>query len=234
MDFESIMKELESLGSDRTKKIYMQQGAREPLYGVATGAMKPLVKAIKINQPLAERLYATGNYDAMYLAGMIADPKSMTIDDFDRWMESAYFYMISDYIVAVTLSESEIAQAVSDTWIKSDRELHVSAGYSCYCWLLGNRKDDYFDKDKIDKMLEVVAGKIGEAPDRARFAMSYFVAAIGVSYLPLHEKALQISKDIQPVEIIKNGSKRVHHAEQEIQKAIQKGRIGFKRRYVRC
>ena len=57
----------------------------------------------------------------MYLAGMIADPKAMTIEDFDRWLESAYFYMISDFIVAVTLSESELAQAVSDRWIEIGR-----------------------------------------------------------------------------------------------------------------
>jgi hypothetical protein len=33
--------------------------------------MKPIFKKIKYNQSLAEQLYATGNYDAMYLAGMI-------------------------------------------------------------------------------------------------------------------------------------------------------------------
>jgi len=40
---------------------------------------------------LAEQPYATGNYDAMYLAGMIAEPKKMTEEDFNRWIEGAYF-----------------------------------------------------------------------------------------------------------------------------------------------
>ncbi len=68
MNFESVMQELEALGKERLKKQYMSNGAREPLFGVATGAMKPMAKKIKINQPLAEQLYATGNYDAMYFA----------------------------------------------------------------------------------------------------------------------------------------------------------------------
>ena len=39
--------------------------------------MKPIAKKIKLNQELAEELYATGNYDAMYFfAGIIADPKA--------------------------------------------------------------------------------------------------------------------------------------------------------------
>ena len=78
--------------------------------------MKPIAK-IKINQELAEELYATGNYDAMYFAGIIADPKAMKESDFDRWIDGAYFYMLSDYVVAVTLSESNIAQEVADKWI---------------------------------------------------------------------------------------------------------------------
>lgn len=52
----------------------------------------------------------------MYFAGVIADPKAMTASDFDRWMDTAYFYMLSDYVVAVTLSESDIAQDVADNW----------------------------------------------------------------------------------------------------------------------
>jgi 3-methyladenine DNA glycosylase AlkD len=62
--------------------------------------MKPLVKKIKKNQPLAEQLYATGNYDAMYFAGVIADPMRMTEADFERWINGAYFYMLSDFVVA--------------------------------------------------------------------------------------------------------------------------------------
>ncbi|MGV2805855.1 DNA alkylation repair protein, partial [Clostridium perfringens] len=107
MNVESVMSELEALGKERLKKMYLSKGAREPLFGVATGAMKPIAKKIKINQPLAEQLYATGNYDAMYFAGIIADPKAMTAADYDRWMDAAYFYMLSDYVVAVTLAEAD-------------------------------------------------------------------------------------------------------------------------------
>ena len=235
MDVNSVLQELESLGTERTKKVYMNQGAREPLYGVATGAMKPIVRKIKINQSLAEELYATDNYDAMYLAGMIADPKAMTEADFDRWMERAYFYMISDFIVAVTLSEADIAQEVSDRWISNGKELYVSAGYSCYCWLLGNRKDEEFDKEKLSSMLEIVEKTIHDNPDRAKYAMNNFVSTVGVSYLPLYEKALSVSKSIGVVEVFRGNTKiSVPVAAEEIQKAAAKERLGFKRKHVRC
>ena len=123
VNVELVMQELEALGKERTKKIYLSNGAREPLFGVATGAMKPIAKKIKINQQLAEELYATGNYDAMYFAGIIADPKAMEVPDFERWIKDAYFYMLSDYVVAVTLSTVKLEiwkqEGASDTVMSS-------------------------------------------------------------------------------------------------------------------
>ena len=235
MDFETVMQELEALGKERTKKIYISNGAHEPLFGVATGAMKPIAKKIKINQALAEELYATGNYDAMYFAGIIADPKAMTESDFDRLIDAAYFYMLSDYVVAVTLSESDIAQDVADKWIASGDELRMSAGWSCYCWLLGNRKDNEFSESKISQMLDLVKNTIHDSPERTKSAMNNFLYTVAISYVPLNEKAVETAKEVGPVELKKDNKKSSFlQAYENIQKDMDKGRLGFKRRYVRC
>lgn len=235
MDFETIMQELEALGKERLKKIYISNGAHEPLFGVATGAMKPLFRKIKINQPLAEQLYATGNYDAMYFAGIIADPKAMTEADFERWIDGAYFYMLSDFVVAVTLAEADIAQEVADKWIASGEELKMSAGWSCYCWLLGNRPDSQFSEIKIAKMLKSVEGAIHDAPERAKYAMNNFIGTVGVSYLPLHGMAVEIAKTVGAVTVKRDKKKDSYLlASEHIQKSVDKGTLGFKRKHVRC
>ncbi|MEY8755685.1 DNA alkylation repair protein [Peribacillus frigoritolerans] len=235
MNVEMVMQELEDLGKERTKKMYISNGAHEPLFGVATGAMKPIVRKIKINQDLAEELYSTGNYDAMYFAGIIADPKAMTESDYDRWMDAAYFYMLSDYVVAVTLSESDIAQEVSDKWIASGEELKMSAGWSCYCWLLGNRKDVEFSESKISDMLDLVKNTIHESPERTKSAMNNFLYTVGISYLPLHEKAVETAKAIGIVEVKRDKKKSSFlNAYESIQKEVGRGRLGFKRKHVRC
>ncbi|WP_404357384.1 DNA alkylation repair protein [Cytobacillus firmus] len=235
MDLQTIMQELEALGKERIKKMYISNGAHEPLFGVATGAMKPIAKKIKRNQPLAEELYATGNYDAMYFAGVIADPETMTEADFDRWIDDAYFYMLSDYVVAVTLAEADIAQEVADKWIESGEELRMSGGWSCYCWLLGNRPDAEFSEAKLAKMLDKVKDTIHNSPERTKSAMNNFVYTLGVSFLPLHEKALEIAKAIGPVEMKRDKKKStILQASENIQKEADRGKIGFKRKYVRC
>lgn len=235
MEFIEVMEELESLGKDRTKKMYISNGAEEPVFGVATGAMKPMSKKIKINQELAEELYATGNYDAMYFAGVIADPINMTEDDFERWINQAYFFMLSDHVVSVTLSESPLAQQVADKWIASGDEMKMSAGWSCYCWLIGNKKDEEFSQEKIDEMLDYVLENIDQAPPRAKASMNNFVYTVGISYKPLSERAVETAKKIGELEIIRERRKnQLVNAYLSIQKDLDKGRLGFKRRYVRC
>ncbi|MBZ5749964.1 DNA alkylation repair protein [Metabacillus rhizolycopersici] len=235
MDFETVMQELEALGKERTKKTYISNGAHEPLFGVATGAMKPLAKKIKKNQPLADRLYATGNYDAMYFAGIIADPLAMTEADFERWIDGAYFYMLSDFVVAVTLAETEFAQAVADKWIASGEELKMSAGWSCYCWLLGNRPDAEFSESPLASMLDMVKNTIHDSPDRTKSAMNNFIYTVGISYLPLHDKAVETAKAVGPVEIKRDKKKSsIVLAFERIQKDVDRGMLGFKRKHVRC
>ena len=235
MDFEMVMQELEALGSERIKKTYISNGANEPLFGVATGKMKPIAKKIKINQTLAEQLYATGNFDAMYFAGIIADPMTMNEADFERWMDAAYFYMLSDYVVAVTLAETKFAQNVSDKWIASGEELRMSAGWSCYCWLLGNRKDGEFDPSKIASMLDQVEKTIHDSPVRTKSSMNNFVYTVGISYVPLHDKAVETAEAVGPVELKRDNKKSsILLASETIQKGIDRGQLGFKRKYVRC
>ncbi|MFS0661364.1 DNA alkylation repair protein [Niallia alba] len=235
MDLETVMQELEALGKERLKKMYMNNGAKEPVFGVATGAMKPIARKIKKNQSLAEELYVTGNYDAMYFAGVICDPPIMTEEDFERWIDAAYFYMLSDFVVAVSLAETNFAQAVADRWIESGEELRMSAGWSCYCWLLGNRQDAEFSESKLASMLDQVKNTIHQSPDTVKSAMNNFIATVAISFVPLHEKAVETAKDVGLVEI-KKGKKKstVSNVSERIQKEVDRGMLGFKRKYVRC
>lgn len=235
MKFNEVMQELEALGTDYNKKRYLSNGAVEPLFGVATGKMKPMSKVIGTNQELAEELYATNNYDAMYFAGIIAEPNKMTESDYDRWMKAAYFYMASDHVVSVTLSESDIAQEVADKWIHSDEDLRKSAGWSTYCWLLGSRKDEEFSEGKLSDMLDFVKEHIHDETTHAKDAMNNFVYTVGTSFKPLHDKAIETADEIGII-TIERGKKKPKelNAYASIQKEVERDRIGFKRKFVRC
>ena len=89
-----LMNELESLGSEQTRKTFIRHGAKEPFFGVKIGDLKKFVKHVKKDQELALALYETGNHDAMYLAGLAVDPKKLSKEMLQKWVEDAYWYML--------------------------------------------------------------------------------------------------------------------------------------------
>ena len=229
------MAELEALGTEQTTKTHKNHGAQEPLFGVTLRDMKPLTRKIKKDYALAMELYATGNYDAQTLAGIITEPGRMTEADFELWMNTANCQTAADYVVAVTLAETDFAGELAARWIESKNDSYISAGWNCYCWLLGNRPDEQFDKEKIQAMLQRVVKEIHGQPNWVKYAMNNFVITVGVSYLPLHEEAMKAALEIGAVSVDHGKTScKTPLATDYIQRAIEKKRLGFKRKNVRC
>ncbi len=89
MTVREVVEELKALGAESVKKVLRNHGVREPFFGVKIGDMKKIQKRIKTDYQLALELYDTGNYDAMYLAGLIADDVKMTRKDLNHWVRKA-------------------------------------------------------------------------------------------------------------------------------------------------
>src|SRR5215469_1926410 len=100
-----IVKELKALGSESIKKVLLKHGIKEPLYGVKVEELKKIQKRIKKDYQLALDLYDTGIYDAMYLAGLIADDGKMTKKDLQHWVEKANCATLCGYTVAWVAAE---------------------------------------------------------------------------------------------------------------------------------
>ena len=75
--YPQVMAELKKCGNEKTRQIFQRHGARN-MFGVSVADMKVIAKSIKGQQELACQLYATGNDDAMYLAGIVADGALMS------------------------------------------------------------------------------------------------------------------------------------------------------------
>jgi 3-methyladenine DNA glycosylase AlkD len=70
----SIMAELKKKGNEKMRNMYARHGmATERMFGVSIADLKVIAKTIKGHQAVACELYETGNLDAMYLAGLVAD-----------------------------------------------------------------------------------------------------------------------------------------------------------------
>src|ERR1700755_1343429 len=131
-----ILKELKPLGSETIKKILLNHGIPEPLLGVKVEHLKEIQKRVKKDYQLALDLYDTGIYDAMYLAGLIADDMRMTKKDLRRWVDQANCGPLVGSTVSWVAAGSAHGWELALDWIESSRELTAAAGWGVLCGLV--------------------------------------------------------------------------------------------------
>jgi len=231
---DSILEELKSLGSASTKKTFLRHGAREPYFGVKIGDLKVIEKRLKKDYALSLALYETGNSDAMYLAGLIADEKAMTESDLEHWLEGAYWYMLSEYTVAWVAAESTHGYKLATKWIADKRERYAAAGWATLAGRLALGKMDDFKKGELEALLDQVLKTLHQSPNRARYTMNSFLIALGTYVPDLRNKAIGIANGLGEVRVdVGDTACQVPVAADYIVKASERWN-GKYRKQVRC
>lgn len=235
MTTEEILKELQEYGDEQTKTTLMRHGAKEPFFGVKVQDLKKILKKTKKNHELSLELYATGNSDAMYLAGLMADEKQITREQLEDWVDKAYWSYLSEYTVPWVAAETEYGFELGRKWIKSEKETVASAGWGTLAYYAAVNEDEKLDTKAYIKLLDTVKKEIHNAQNRVRYTMNGFVIAVGTYVEALTEKSKEVAKEIGKVNVDVGGTAcKVPVANEYINKAIEKGRIGKKRKTARC
>ena len=232
---QQILEELKPLGSESYKRVMLNHGVREPFFGVKIGDLQKIVKRIKMDYRLALQLYDTGNYDAMYLAGLIADDAQMTKADLQHWVAAAYCPGLSGWTVPTVAAGSPHGWELGLEWIDSQTPLIAVAGWATLASLVSVKADSQLKLLKITQLLRRVQDTIHEAPDRVRYQMNGFIIAVGSYVSSLTTTALQTAERIGPVKAdLGNNACQTPSALDSIRKVQERGTIGKKRKKAKC
>ncbi|QBP42169.1 DNA alkylation repair protein [Paenisporosarcina antarctica] len=234
MSYEEVMRYLEEVGTEQTRNILINNGATGEIFGVKIGDMKKILKHVKKDQELVLKLYDSGIYDAMYLAGLAVNPKLMTKEQLQSWVEAANWYMLAEYTVPWVTTESQYALELAREWMRSDEEMIVCAGWSTYSNYLAYTSADALDIKEINELLEQVRVGIHEAQNRVRYVMNSFVIGVGVYVSELRGEAKQVAREIGEVHVDMGGTAcKVPIASDYIEKVLSRGEPK-KKKTLRC
>lgn len=229
MTAKEILKELEQYGDERTKNTLKTHGAKEPFFGVKVADLKKILKKTKKNHELSLELYNTGNSDAMYLAGLMADENKISKEQLEDWIDKAYWYYLSEYTVPWVAAESPFGFETGLNWIKSDQERIASAGWATLAYYAGVNQDEDLNIKEYSRLLDIAEKEIHNGQNRVRFAMNGFVISIGSYIKELTDKSLAVADKIGIVKVtLGTTACKVPLAKDYIQKIIDKDRVGKK------
>ncbi|HTE43306.1 MAG TPA: DNA alkylation repair protein [Steroidobacteraceae bacterium] len=230
-----ILKELEPLGSEGYRRILRNHGGHDPMFGVKISELQKIRKRIKTDYQLALDLFATGNYDAMYLAGLIADDEKMTKKDLQSWVHSAKCSAIAECTVAWVAAEGPHGWDMALKWINSKQESVAAAGWSTLsCWV-ALVDDGELNQIVLAKLLKNVETSLHKQPNRVRSAMNNFIISLGSYVKPLTAAAIEAGKGIGIVMVdVGSTACKVPDAVEGIKKIKARGSLGKKRKTVKC
>ncbi|MCB1043143.1 MAG: DNA alkylation repair protein [Acidobacteria bacterium] len=229
------MDQLKTMGSPQTASMLAKHGAPENMFGVKVADLKKILKRIKNDQAMAEALFDTGNGDAMYLATLAADARKATPELLTRWAESSTWYMVNEYGIAGVAAEGPHGWSLGLTWIESDLEQVATTGWATLAGVVAVAEDDELDHQAISALLDRVAEELHRCPNRVRYTMNGFVIGVGCYVPALSAKARQIGEQLGKVKVDMGGTAcKVPSAPEYIDKVVQMGRLGKKRKTVRC
>lgn len=233
---DEVMDELRAKGNPARIGTYANHGAdTDNMFGVSVADMKVIAKQIKGEQELACELYETGHSDAQYLAGMVADGSLMTKKRLDRWAKDASWGMVAEYTVPRVAAESKHARDLALSWMKSRKELVAACGWNTYAGYVTVTDDDELDLDEIKSLLAQIEAEIDGAKNRVRYTMNGFVIAVGSYVKPLLKQAKSTAKKLGKVHVDLGGTScKVPLATEYIEKVERMGRVGKKRKTIKC
>ncbi|MEW4152728.1 DNA alkylation repair protein [Bacillus thuringiensis] len=198
MLLEEVMQQLEEYRTEQNRKTYKNHGAKEPLFGVSFANLKLLKKKIKKDHDLAVELWETKNMDAMILATYILDPKNITAEQLNSWVQDVDYYCLMD-VFMTSICTSPIAIERMEEWTKSNDEWIGRAGWS----LLANIsiKNKTLHDDFFSPYLEEIKENIHNEKNRKKEAMNSALIAIGIRNEDLERQAIEIAREIGKVEV---------------------------------
>lgn len=235
MQVAEVMEALEGFGSEQTRRIYTNHGVTLPIFGVKVADMKTILKKTKKDQALAEELFQTGNGDAMYLAALMADERTISADLLDAWAQQSTWYMVSEYGVAGVAAESPHGWELGLKWIESDQENVAATGWATLGGVVAVKKDADLDVPALQALLDRVRTTIHQSSNRTRYTMNGFVIAVGSYVEALFDHAQEVATAIGKVSVnMGNTACKVPLATEYLAKIEKMGRVGKKRKMVRC
>lgn len=198
-DLQSVIGEMEAMGTAQNRKVYRRHGVLGDQFGVSYADLGKLAKRLKTNHALAGELWATGNHDARVLACRLCDPAAADDALLDAWVADCDSYVLADALSAPA-SRAGDPVARHERWRDDDREWVGRTAWLIVAHL-ANRESDEPDDDWYASRLPIVERQVHGRANRVRDAMVLALIAIGARSDELEAAVAAAGERIGDVEV---------------------------------
>jgi 3-methyladenine DNA glycosylase AlkD len=192
MTLDEALKQLEALANETTRAHNIKYGAGPNQFGVKHGDIRVLAKKIKTNPELAMRLWETGNVDAQLLATLLIKPKTLSAPEVNRLVRSVTFAHVADWLHSHVVKPHPDKETLRRDWMAAEDRWAARAGWS----LTAERVVKNPEGLDLPALLDRIESEMAKAEPVVQWAMNSTLAAIGIHFPELRQRALVIGETL--------------------------------------
>ena len=203
LGFAEVMAELEANGSARTRKTYRNAGIRGEVFGVSYAFLKKLHKRVKVDHPLALKLWDTKIVDARIFACWVADAEKTTVKLLETWARDESEPHLAGELAAF-VQDTDLAAGRMRKWIAMKSTYRRTLGWHIASRLIMQPKrgadDGGLDEGDVADLLERIEHGLQAAPNSTRHVMNNALISIGCRPGWMR-KAIAVARKIGKVDV---------------------------------
>jgi len=164
----------------------------EARLGLAVPTLRALARDFKRDHELALALWDTGIPDAQILAGMVAEPALLTVQQMDHWVAGMRAWDVCDQACTNAFVKSPLAWERIPAWAKRQPEFEKRAGFALLAVAAVHQKQRP-DADFIAR-LPLIEAAADDDRNFVKKAVNWALRQIGKRSPALHEQALTVAE----------------------------------------
>jgi len=190
MTVAATLAELKALGTEKMRAQNLKNGASSKQFGVRLGDIRKVAKALKTNHKLALQLWQTENVDARLLAVLVMQPKSLSMDELDRWVRSERFTHLADWLTSYIVKKHGDKEVLRQRWMKDKDAMAGRAGWSLTAERIAKNPEGI----DVPALLDRIEAEMTSAASEVQWTMNACLATIGIEFQKHRKRALAIGE----------------------------------------
>lgn len=193
-------------------------------YGIKMPVLRKLAKEIGKDTALAEELWNEGHHEGKLLAGLVANPKEVSLEQMDKWVNEIYSWDVCDQLCINLLVKMDVRWTLTERWVHDKAEYVRRAGLVMIVALrIHDKKAE--DKD-FEQFFHLLKKYAADERNFVKKAVNWAIRELGKRSVNHHPKMISLCHELLQMDS-KSAKWSASDALRELESQKIKARLGI-------
>lgn len=168
--------------------------ATDKAFGIKHPYLKKIARGYRNDHSLALELWSSGYHEARLLATIIDDPKQVTEDQAEAWVNELNSWDICDGFTGNLIDKTPFAYKKAMQWARREEEFVRRAGFALMAWLPVH--DKKAPETKFRPFFPMIIRYATDERNFVKKAINWALRQLGKRSLALNRRAVQTARQV--------------------------------------